>query len=93
MYLIDTNVISEVRKGSRCNPRVAAWYKAIEDDQLYLSVIVLGEIRQGIERVRRRDPHQAAAIEKWLAGVIDAFGARILPVDSAVADAWGRLSA
>ncbi len=93
MYLIDTNIISEVRKGSRCNRRVAAWYDTIDDDELYLSVIVLGEIRQGIERVRRRDRHQAAALEKWLVEVIEAFGPRILPVDSAVADAWGRLSA
>ncbi len=93
MYLIDTNIISEIRKGSRCNRRVAAWYSTVQDDQLYLSVIVLGEIRQGIERVRKRDPRQAAALEKWLAEVIEAFGPRILPIDRDVADIWGRLNA
>jgi predicted nucleic acid-binding protein len=93
MYLIDTNIISEVRKGTRCDPRVAGWFSEVTDDELYLSVIVLGEIRQGIERLRPRDPRQAAALQKWLSEVIEEFGPRILPVDSAVADAWGHLSA
>lgn len=56
-------------------------------------MIVLGEIRQGIERVRKRDPRQAAALEKWLAEVIEAFGRRILPIDRDVANIWGRLNA
>jgi toxin FitB len=93
MYLIDTNIISEVRKGTRCDPRVAGWFSEVTDDELYLSVIVLGEIRQGIERLRPRDPRQASALQKWLSEVIEEFGPRILPVDSAVADAWGHLSA
>jgi toxin FitB len=49
-YLIDTNIISEVRKGPRCDPRVAAWYASLNDEDIYLSVLVLGEIRKGIER-------------------------------------------
>ncbi len=93
MYLIDTNIISEVRKGKRCDRRVAAWFSTVEDDELYLSVIVLVEIRQGVERLRARDPRQTAALEKWLGEVNEAFGPRILPVDRKVADAWGRLSA
>jgi predicted nucleic acid-binding protein len=93
MYLIDTNIISEVRKGSRCDPRVANWYSRVNDDELYLSVIVLGEIRQGIERLRGRDPRQAATLQNWLSEVIAEFGPRIMPVDSAVADIWGHLSA
>lgn len=92
-YLIDTNVISEIRKGSRCDANVAAWYDAITDDDLHLSVLVLGEIRQGIERSRKRDPEKATALERWLAQISEAFGGRILPVDTAVADAWGRMSA
>ena len=48
-YLIDTNIISEVRKGRRCDPNVASWYEKIEDASLYLSVLVIGEIRKGIE--------------------------------------------
>jgi len=93
MYLIDTNIISEVRKGSRCDPRVASWFSKVADDELYLSIIVLGEIRQGIERLRQRDPRQAAALQNWLDEVIEEFGPRILTVDRAVADVWGHLSA
>jgi len=93
MYLIDTNIISEVRKGKRCDARVAAWFSKVDDDELYLSVIVLGEIRQGIERLRPRDPRQAAALQKWLTEVVEAFGPRIMPVSHEVADAWGRLAA
>jgi toxin FitB len=92
-YLIDTNVISEVRKGARCDPNVASWYETIEDASLYLSVLVIGEIRKGIERVRPKDNVQANAIEKWLVAVDKAFGERILPIDRAVADEWGRLNA
>ena len=91
-YLIDTNIISEVRKGRRCDPNVASWYEIIEDASLYLSVLVIGEIRKGIERVRLRDSAQANAIENWLAAVDAAFGERILPVDRAVANEWGRLN-
>jgi predicted nucleic acid-binding protein len=92
-YLIDTNIISEVRKGRRCDPNVASWYEIIEDASLYLSVLVIGEIRKGIERVRAKDNAQANAIENWLAAVDKAFGERILPIDRAVANEWGRLNA
>ncbi len=92
-YLIDTNVISEVRKGSDCNPRVAAWYGSIEDESIYLSVLVLGEIRKGIERARRKEPAKARALEKWLSTLSRFFAERVLPVDHAVADEWGRMSA
>jgi len=92
-YLIDTNVISEVRKGRRCDPNVASWFDSIDDSQLYLSVLVLGEIRKGVERVRKTDTSAAIALEKWLNAVTDAFGSRVLPVDLAVAEEWGRMSA
>ena len=92
-YLIDTNIISEVRKGRRCDPNVASWYEIIEDASLYLSVLVIGEIRKGIESVRPKDNAQANAIENWLVAVDKAFGERILPVDRAVANEWGRLNA
>jgi toxin FitB len=92
-YLIDTNIISEVRKGKRCDPNVANWYEKIEDASLYLSVLVIGEIRKGIERIRPKDNVQATAIENWLVAVDQAFGERILPVDRAVANEWGRLTA
>jgi predicted nucleic acid-binding protein len=92
-YLIDTNIISEVRKGRRCDPNVASWYEKIEDANLYLSVLVIGEIRKGIEKIRPKDSAQANAIENWLSAVDEAFGERILPVDRAVANEWGRLNA
>jgi predicted nucleic acid-binding protein len=92
-YLIDTNVISEVRKGKRCNPNVAGWYQSIADASLYLSVLVIGEIRKGVEIVRLKDAAQATALENWLIAVDRAFGERILPVDRVVAHEWGRFSA
>jgi toxin FitB len=91
-YLIDTNIISEVRKGGRCHPSVAAWYEKIADSTLYLSVLVIGEIRRGLERLRLRDAAQATVLENWLFAVDQTFGERILPVNLAVADEWGRLS-
>ncbi len=93
MYLIDTNIISEVRKGRRCDPNVAAWYQTVRDDELFLSALVAGEIRQGIERLRPRNPRQAKALESWLDEVLDSFGERVLPVDERIAQIWGRLSA
>lgn len=92
-YLIDTNIISEVRKGERCDSNVAAWYGSIDDASLYLSVLVLGEVRKGIERARPKDPGRARALEKWLSAVGEAFAGRILPVDEAVAEEWGRMNA
>ena len=65
-YLIDTNIISEIRKGARCDAHVAAWYASIADEELFLSALVLGEIRKGVERARSRDPSKAAALERWL---------------------------
>ncbi len=91
--LIDTNIISEVRKGDRCDPNVARWWATLDDEKLYLSVLVLGEIRKGIERVRPRDPRQAEAIGRWLEAVRTEFKGRILPVDQAIADEWGRMNA
>lgn len=92
-YLLDTNVISEVRKGDRCNRHVAAWYASIEDEDVYLSVLTPGEIRSGIERARRNDPEQARALERWLTAVQKGFADRILPIDHAVAEAWGHMTA
>lgn len=92
-FLINTNVLSEVRKGRRCDPNVAAWFASVDDDRVYVSVLVLGEIRRGIEMLMRRDAAQALALQHWLNRVNADFRDRLLPVDSAVADEWGRLSA
>jgi predicted nucleic acid-binding protein len=93
IYLIDTNIISEIRKGRRCNPNVAAWYAALDDSDIYVSVLVLGEIRKGIERARQNDPSQARSLETWLSAVQHSFADHVLPVDRLVADEWGRMSA
>lgn len=92
-WLLDTNVLSELRKGARCNGAVRAWFEGAEDDDLYLSVLVTGEIRRGVELVRRRDARQAATLERWLAQVTRDHRERLLAVDERVADLWGRLSA
>jgi predicted nucleic acid-binding protein len=91
--LIDTNIISEVRKGARCDAHVAAWYVSLADEDLFLSTLVLGEIRRGIELARPRDPLKATALENWLRDVKAAFIGRVLGIDDAVSDQWGRMSA
>lgn len=91
-YLLDTNVISELRKGDRADPGVAAWFAGIGEEEIYLSVLTIGEIRRGIENLRRRDPAGASALDGWLARVSGAYGERILPVDRAIAEEWGRMS-
>lgn len=92
-FLIDTNVISEIRKGTRCDPAVAAWWAEVAEDDLWLSALSLGEIRKGVELARRRDPQKAAALEAWLGEVVAGFADRVLPVDAAVAEEWGRMNA
>jgi len=92
-YLIDTNIIFEVRKGVRCDPHVSAWYASVADEDLFLSTLVLGEIRKGVELARPRDLGKAKAIERWLENVEAAFHGRVLGIDSAVSDQWGRMSA
>ncbi|MCY4003954.1 MAG: type II toxin-antitoxin system VapC family toxin [Rhodospirillales bacterium] len=92
-FLIDTNIIAEVRKGHRCDPTVAKWWNGVAEDDLWLSPLVLGEIRKGVELVRPRDAGSADALEAWLADVMSHFGNRVLPVDTAVAEHWGRMNA
>lgn len=90
MYLIDTNILSEVRKGARCHRKVAAWLRKTRDDELFLSVLVVGEIRQGIERLRPRNLRRARSLEDWLNDLMTSFSDRILPIDERVAQIWGR---
>ena len=94
MFLLDTNVVSEVRKGRRSDPSVSNWYTGVGESQLFISSLTIGEIRRGIELVRRRgDIEQAEALETWLQTVVEGFSGRILSVDADVADTWGRMSA
>jgi toxin FitB len=90
-FLLDTNAVSEIR---RCrDATVRAWADAVEDVELYLSVMTLGEIRIGIDRLRDRDATQADVFARWLGELRTRFADRILPVDTRVADEWGRLNA
>jgi predicted nucleic acid-binding protein len=90
-YLVDTNVLSELRKRGRCDPNVGAWYRSARQEELFLSVLVIGELRRGAERMRRRDARQFTALEKWLILAVDRFADRIVPVDRRVAEEWGRI--
>ncbi len=91
-YLIDTNILSELQKGSRCDSSVQRWYAATDGDELFLSVLVIGEIRLGIERLRRRDAVQSVRLEQKLLAVETLMAGRILPVTQAIAERWGRLN-
>jgi predicted nucleic acid-binding protein len=91
-YLLDTNVVSEARKGERGDPRVREWLSSVRAAELYVSVLVLGEIRQGVERLRRRDPSQAAIFDAWLAGLRRDYADRIVPITAEVAEEWGRMN-
>lgn len=92
-WLLDTNVVSELRKGQGCHPTVAAWFAAVPVERLFLSVLTLGEVRRGVEALRPRDPGRAVHLETWLIELGRGFGERVLPVNAAVADAWGRIAA
>lgn len=92
MYLVDTNVISEARKGGRANPGVVHFFRSTIPADRYLSVQTIGEIRRGIENIRRRgDLGQASRLEAWLDVVIEEYANRILGFDSDCAQVWGRL--
>lgn len=92
MYLLDTNVLSELRRRDRTHPRVAAWADGIEADRLFLSVITVLEIEAGVLLLARRDAAQGAVLRTWVEDrVLPAFGRRILPVDVPVALRCARL--
>jgi toxin FitB len=91
-FVLDTNVVSEPRKRSRANVGVMRWLSSVDAGELYISVLVIGEIRQGIEGLRRRDPVQAGHLETWLAELRRGYAARILPVDQEAAEEWGRMN-
>jgi toxin FitB len=93
MYLLDTGVIAEIQKGDRCDRRVSAWYETVDADDLYISVLVIGEIRAGIERMRRRDRDAAESYEDWIEMIRRGFSDRILVVDDPVVQEWGRIAA
>ncbi len=91
-YLLDTNVVSELSKRNPA-PNVVFWFQDAPEQRLFLSVLVLGEIRQGIERLRKRSPKRAASLDEWSEELLSWFPQRVLPVSGDVADQWGRLNA
>jgi predicted nucleic acid-binding protein len=91
-YLLDTNVIAELRKEARADAHVTAWFADLADEEIFLSVLTIGEIRRGIESVRRRDPDSAATLDRWLSSLSEAHGDRILPIDDVIAGEWGRMN-
>jgi predicted nucleic acid-binding protein len=92
VYLVDTNVISEARKGSKANPGVRKFFQTTDAMDIYLSVQTIGEIRCGLESIRHRgDLTQAKKLEKWLDQIVDDYADRILGFDEECAQVWGRL--
>ena len=92
MYLLDTKVISELRKGGRANHGVTAFFATLAAEDIYLSVVTIGEIRRGLENVRARgDREQAGRLEAWLDKVVTDFSDRILEFDLDCAQVWGKL--
>jgi toxin FitB len=91
-YLVDTNVVSELRKGGRCDPGVASWFAGVSSADIYLSVLTVGEIRKGIENLRRRDEQRAEALNIWLGDLVEVHSDRILPINEVIAEQWGRFN-
>lgn len=94
MYLVDTDVISELRKKGKANPQVIAFFKdaATRDLPLYLAAVTIGELRRGVELIRYRgDYRQANLLERWLDALLAEHGENVLPFDTDAAQLWGRL--
>lgn len=90
-YLLDTNVISEIGK-PRPHPLVEAWYGEREDEDLFLSVVTVGEIRKGVELKRQSGRDRAEVLDDMLEKLSTEYATRLLPIDKAVVEGWGRLS-
>ena len=88
MYLLDTNIVSELRR-SKPHPAVVDWIGGVAYEELYISAVTVGEIQSGIEITRENDAMKAREIEEWLDYVVSAY--KVLPVDSAAFREWGRL--
>ena len=92
-YLLDSNVVSELRKRERADAGVRRWFTDVGDSDLYLSVLTIGEIRRGIESILRRDRPRALVLSRWFQTLVVDYEARLLPIDRAIAEEWGRMNA
>ncbi len=90
-YLVDTNVISEIRK-RHPDPHVVAWWDAVTSAEVFISALTIGEIRLGIERLGRKDSVQADLLEQWLHGLRAIYQDHIINIDAGIAEEWGRLN-
>ena len=90
-FLLDTNVISEIRKRDRAHPNVVQWVSCTPVSEIGTSVLVLAEIRHGIELKRRSDPQQAQSLDRWFSKMRLQLDERVLPVGEPVAEAWASL--
>ena len=90
-FLLDTNIISEICKRDRAHPNVVRWVARTAVEEIGTSVLVLAEIRRGIELKRRSDPQQAKSLDRWFSQMRTRLGDRVLPVDEPVAEAWALL--
>ena len=91
-FLLDTNVVSELRKGERAHPGVHAWIDAHATHEFWLSVLVVGELWRGVELVQRRDPASAKVLSAWLGGLTRDYRDRILPITTGVAKRWAEVT-
>ena len=91
-FLLDTNVVSELRKGARADAGVQAWFDEHTTDQLWLSVLVVGELRRGVELLRRRDKRAGKRLGEWLATISTEYGDRIIPITTEVCERWAMLN-
>ncbi|MGH7041042.1 MAG: type II toxin-antitoxin system VapC family toxin [Acetobacteraceae bacterium] len=89
MYLLDTCVLSEAQRHSST---VLGWLRSVPEEVMFVSVLTLGEIELGIEKLRRRKEPKVATLEAWLRGIRTAYRDRILAIDDETALAWGRLA-
>ena len=92
MYLVDTNVVSEARKGKNANLGVQKFWKEADPADIYISAQTIGEIRRGVENIRHRgDVSQAALLDTWLDIVVTQYSDRVLSFDEDCAQVWGKL--
>jgi predicted nucleic acid-binding protein len=91
IYLLDTNVLSELRR-SNADSGVKAWFESVPSSDLYVSTLLVGEVRRGVEKIRRKDPSRARVYEAWLSMLRQEFQDRLVPVSAEIAEEWGRMS-
>lgn len=90
-FLLDTNVLSELRKGPRAHESVRTWDEVNKERARFTSTIVIAELRKGALARSRKDPQGGAVLDAWVNRIIGVFGQRVLPVDLPVAEIWARL--